>query len=65
MPAGMKHFAWTTGETVVQLSGIGPQSINYLNPEDDPRPSERKEIAMEYLRPLPLSAPRKKCQLKR
>jgi hypothetical protein len=37
MPAGMKHFAWTTGETVVQLNGIGPQSINYLNPEDVPR----------------------------
>src|ERR1700756_2529274 len=29
------------------------------------RPSERKKIAMEYLRPLPRSAPRKKCQLKR
>jgi quercetin dioxygenase-like cupin family protein len=26
MPAGMKHFAWTTGETVVQVSGIGPRT---------------------------------------
>jgi quercetin dioxygenase-like cupin family protein len=41
MPAGMKHFAWTTGETVVQLNGIGPQSINYLNPEDDPRNAKK------------------------
>ena len=36
-PAGMKHFAWTTGETVIQLHGIGPWMINYVNPADDPR----------------------------
>lgn len=36
-PAGMKHFAWVTGETIVQLHGNGPWQINYLNPADDPR----------------------------
>lgn len=36
-PAGMKHFAWAKGETVVQLHGIGPWSIEYLDPADDPR----------------------------
>lgn len=36
-PAGMTHFAWVKGETVVQLHGIGPWSINYVNPSDDPR----------------------------
>jgi quercetin dioxygenase-like cupin family protein len=36
-PAGMKHFAWTKGETIIQLHGIGPWTINYLNPADDPR----------------------------
>ena len=36
-PAGMKHFAWVKGETVVQLHGIGPWKIEYLNPADDPR----------------------------
>ena len=41
MPAGMKHFAWTTGETVIQTNGNGPTGINYLNPEDDPR-NEKK-----------------------
>ena len=41
MPAGMKHFAWTTGETVIQTNGIGPQSINYLNPADDPRNAKK------------------------
>jgi quercetin dioxygenase-like cupin family protein len=36
-PAGMKHFVWTKGETVVQFHGEGPWTINYLNPDDDPR----------------------------
>ncbi len=36
-PEGMKHFAWAKGETIVQLHGIGPWSIQYLNPLDDPR----------------------------
>jgi quercetin dioxygenase-like cupin family protein len=41
MPAGMKHFAWTKVETVIQLNGVGPQNINYLNPEDDPRTAKK------------------------
>ncbi len=36
-PAGMKHFAWANGETIIQLHGIGPWQITYLNPADDPR----------------------------
>ena len=36
-PAGMNHFAWAKGETIIQLYGIGPWTINYLNPVDDPR----------------------------
>jgi hypothetical protein len=36
MPAGMKHFAWATGETVVQVHGAGPFAIKYVNPADDP-----------------------------
>jgi hypothetical protein len=36
-PAGMKHFAWVKGETVVQLHGMGPWTIHYVNPADDPR----------------------------
>lgn len=31
------HFAWTGGETIVQLHGTGPWGITYLNPTDDPR----------------------------
>ncbi|MGH8197712.1 MAG: cupin domain-containing protein [Steroidobacteraceae bacterium] len=36
-PAGMKHAAWAQGETIVQVHGIGPWAINYVNPADDPR----------------------------
>ena len=35
--AGMKHLVWTKGETIVQLHGIGPWSIKYVDPKDDPR----------------------------
>ena len=37
IPVGEAHFAWTEEETVVQLNGIGPFGIEYVNPEDDPR----------------------------
>jgi quercetin dioxygenase-like cupin family protein len=36
-PAGMKHFVWVKGETIIQVHGIGPWGINYVNPADDPR----------------------------
>lgn len=36
-PAGMRHFAWARGETVLQLHGTGPWMITYVNPADDPR----------------------------
>lgn len=36
-PAGMRHFVSARGETVVQLHGIGPWQIIYVNPADDPR----------------------------
>src|SRR6266436_4151569 len=40
-PAGMKHTAWSEGETVIQLHGIGPWQINYVNPADDPRTAKK------------------------
>jgi hypothetical protein len=39
--AGMKHFVWIKGETVVQFHGLGPWTIQYLNPADDPRKQNR------------------------
>jgi quercetin dioxygenase-like cupin family protein len=37
MVTGTRHFAMTKKETVVQVHGIGPWGINYVNPADDPR----------------------------
>jgi len=31
------HFAWTSEETIIQVHGVGPWGINYVNPADDPR----------------------------
>ncbi|HZZ77787.1 MAG TPA: cupin domain-containing protein [Gemmataceae bacterium] len=36
-PAGMSHYVWTKGETVLQFHGTGPWTIRYVNPGDDPR----------------------------
>lgn len=37
MPKGVRHFARAKGETIVQVYGIGPFAVNYVNPADDPR----------------------------
>jgi hypothetical protein len=37
MPKEMRHFAWAKGETILQVHGMGPFEINYVNPADDPR----------------------------
>ncbi|OFV99495.1 MAG: hypothetical protein A3F68_09200 [Acidobacteria bacterium RIFCSPLOWO2_12_FULL_54_10] len=37
MPATMRHFAFFAEETVLQLHGMGPWVVNYVNPQDDPR----------------------------
>jgi quercetin dioxygenase-like cupin family protein len=37
LPPDMRHFAMTKGRTVIQLHGVGPWSLVYVNPADDPR----------------------------
>ena len=38
MPQKMVHYAWTGSDGVVfQLHSVGPWSITYVNPKDDPR----------------------------
>jgi hypothetical protein len=34
---GMPHYGWTTAPTVIQIHGMGPFAITYVNPADDPR----------------------------
>lgn len=36
-PPGMAHYAYSEGETVIQLNSIGPWALEYVNAEDDPR----------------------------
>ena len=31
------HFGWTKEEAIVQVHGVGPWGVTYVNPEDDPR----------------------------
>jgi quercetin dioxygenase-like cupin family protein len=38
-PKGMQHFAFFTEDTVIQIHGLGPSGITYVNPADDPRKS--------------------------
>ena len=42
MPAKMHHFAFSTKETIVEISGIGPFTLTYINPADDPSKSAAK-----------------------
>ncbi len=37
MPPGMKHYALTPAEAIIQVQGMGPFVIKYVNPADDPR----------------------------
>lgn len=37
MNTGTRHYAFTTKETIIQLHGMGPWGIIYVNAADDPR----------------------------
>jgi quercetin dioxygenase-like cupin family protein len=38
VPPNHPHYAWVGGaETVVQVHGVGPTDLRFVNPEDDPR----------------------------
>jgi len=34
---GMPHYAWASEPTVIQIHGMGPFAIQYVNSADDPR----------------------------
>lgn len=36
LPKGEPHFNLYKGETIIQLHGLGPYDIHYVNPADDP-----------------------------
>jgi quercetin dioxygenase-like cupin family protein len=35
--ANQPHFAWTKGRTTLQVHGMGPFQLTYVNPADDPQ----------------------------
>ena len=37
MKTGTHHYAMAKGETVIQVHGMGPFKLTYVNPDDDPR----------------------------
>lgn len=37
IPAGTPHYAWAAVESVVQINGVGPFDVKYVDPKDDPR----------------------------
>lgn len=37
MPPETRHYAIARGETVIQLTSVGPWVITYIDPDDDPR----------------------------
>ena len=37
LPAGMPHYAVAEVESVVQINGVGPFDVIYVDPKDDPR----------------------------
>jgi len=42
VPAKMAHYAWADDDATIQVHGIGPFVINYVNPADDPARGGRK-----------------------
>ena len=41
LPPGMRHYARARGVTVVQLHGMGPWSLTYVDPADNPTSKAR------------------------
>jgi hypothetical protein len=41
LPGKTPHFVYTKEETVIQVSAVGPWSLTYVNPADDPRNAKK------------------------
>lgn len=40
MAPGTAHYVYADEETIVQLNSVGPWSLTYINPADDPRKTQ-------------------------
>ena len=43
LPANMRHFAWTSAPTIVQINLEGPFDLFYVNPADNPQPKTHQQ----------------------
>jgi hypothetical protein len=43
MPKQMRHFGQVKGDTIIQVHGIGPFKVIYVNPADDPSAKSSKK----------------------
>jgi quercetin dioxygenase-like cupin family protein len=43
LPAGRPHYMTAVGTTVIQVHGMGPLVLEYLNPADDPSKAPQKK----------------------
>ena len=57
IPPLMHHFAFTKGETVVQVSGPAPFKLIYVNPADDPSGMQGKKPAAKKTAKKPAEKP--------
>ena len=42
LPAKMHHYAWATGDCVIEVHAAGPFDITYVHPEDNPEKQATK-----------------------
>lgn len=56
MPAKSVHFFISKGPAVIQVAGMGPFAITYVNPDDDPRKGKMVEKAPEKAAVAPAAA---------
>src|SRR4030095_8021573 len=57
----MQHYGWTTRPAVIQIHGMGPFAINYVNPNDDPRTAKPTATKQEAgTQSISRSSPRKR-----
>jgi hypothetical protein len=41
VPKEMRHFGLCKGDTIVQVHGVGPFKVNWVNPADVPPPDAK------------------------
>jgi len=44
LPAEMRHFAMAKTAAIIQVHGMGPFVVNYVNPADDPRKATASKV---------------------